>query len=601
MKKFIRNNLLVVLLFFVIASVLYSPALKSPFKTMDDQFSIVKNENIRDVSSLKKIFTESFFANNAYYRPFVYVSYMIEYKFFKLDYFYYNLTNILLHALISVVVFLIAKILLKSELASFFCGLIYLIHPIHWEAVCNISGRSILLSALGSLVSFLFFLKSIRTSKISWFFVFLSVFFFWIGLLSKESSVVLPAVITMYFILCMNKNEIKTKLFAAGIYWFQLIFYFAVRNILGIKKVFLYKSVSDFFLGFVTFLRGVISYFRLYFFPVDLHYDRSFKLFDSFYSVSFILTILFYLTVLFLIIKNFKRIDKLVIFLICWFFIDLMPVAQIFTAIGVQPGYISVAEHFLYVASVPAIFLIVMFFQMLYQSNIKMQLLKENTIKVLIAGFIIILSSYTVLLAASAVNERAMFERTLKYAPYNLRVLISLGLDYAQEGEFREAQEIFEQVLAVEPQNPRALIALGKSFCDQDQYVKCIDVYESIKHKDGFEDLLDENLKLSYNVLIDKYKLYIRNNPDDPIGYYSLGVIYSKTGKMDLAIDLYLRTLELESDHQNAMFNLATSYDFLGRVDLACKYYKMLLQITDDQNTKQNVLDRLAVIDNKQN
>src|SRR5262245_8272604 len=77
----------------------YSFALQGSFKTMDDEVSIVKNEDIRSFKNIGKLLTSSFFGDKSYHRPMVMISFMTEYHFWGLNALYYYVTNIFLHTI----------------------------------------------------------------------------------------------------------------------------------------------------------------------------------------------------------------------------------------------------------------------------------------------------------------------------------------------------------------------------------------------------------------------------------------------------------------------------------------------------------------------
>jgi len=115
------------------------------FKTMDDEVSIVANEQIKNFANIGSIFQNSFFGGKAYYRPLVAVSFMVEYHLFGLKPFFFNLTNLIFHLGTSIILFLLISILTQRREIGLFVALLFVIHPIHWEAVSNIAGRAIIL------------------------------------------------------------------------------------------------------------------------------------------------------------------------------------------------------------------------------------------------------------------------------------------------------------------------------------------------------------------------------------------------------------------------------------------------------------------------
>lgn len=74
----------------------------------------------------------------------------------------FHLTNILLNALVSALVFLLAHRLLQHAAAAFVAAAWFALHPVHVEAVANVVGRSELLAAAGYLVAVLAWLAGPR-------------------------------------------------------------------------------------------------------------------------------------------------------------------------------------------------------------------------------------------------------------------------------------------------------------------------------------------------------------------------------------------------------------------------------------------------------
>src|SRR3989338_399914 len=192
-RKIVLNSWLTILVIIFLGFSAYSFVLGSPFKTLDDNISIVYNPSIKSFSHLKSIFATSFFGSGHYYRPLVSFSFMAGYAFFGLNPFYFNLTNILIHAATSCVIFFLVTALMNNRLIAFLTAVLFVIHPINWEAVCNISGRAILLSAFFAVSAFFCYVLFYRRKSIV--FYICSIVFFALALLSKESAAMLPLVI----------------------------------------------------------------------------------------------------------------------------------------------------------------------------------------------------------------------------------------------------------------------------------------------------------------------------------------------------------------------------------------------------------------------
>jgi len=586
-----RGILICILVLVVLGFTTYSFVLEAPFKTMDDNVSIVKNSDIQDLSNVKKIFTSSFFGDNHYYRPLVSLSYMLEYHFFGLNPFYYNLTNVVLHLAISVSVFFLIHLLLNDRTASFFAALLYAVHPVQWEAVCNIAGRSMILNGFFTINAFLLFCL-MQQKRRSVFLLGLSLIFAFLALLAKESAAMLPALIFAYLVIFREdtKRNFSGALIKTIPYGVVVLAYIMIRKSLGITEVYVWRSATEFILGFLTFLRASLTYLRLFILPVDLHFDRSRALFTNFLNVELLATVFVFVMLFAVFIKYRKKLSPGVLFFLCWFWIELFPVSQIVASIGVQPGFISTAEHFLYTASVGIFALLVMAFGKLYQKNKQTRVCSPKVFQMAVACVIIFFMLATVQQTIYAKHTLSMIRQSIMHNPHNARMLHSLGFEMAQIGEFKKAEEYFRRSLAEEPGQPIALIGLGKSLCDQNLYAQCIREYEKVTHPGKFKGLLEENLELSYTILIDQYKRKIAREPGNPEAHLSLGLVYAKIHRLDEAVGQFEKAVALDGNDKEALFYLASHYQALGQKDAAIHYYEQLLAL----EAEETLLDEQA-------
>jgi len=255
----------------VLGFIAYGSMLPTPFRVLDDRISIIENPAIKSVRNIPAIFREGYFHDQSYYRPLVNLSFMGEYRAFGINSFFYNLDNLILHILNALLVFLLVSRLTNNDTIGFWTGLLFVIHPVQWEAVCNVPGRSILLSAFFVLSSFLLFLWSYKHRR--GFVDCLVLVTFFLGLLCKESTGVLPFVV-MAFLAVDKTNPWQQKLKCLWPFFVGIAGYLLLRQYFGITNIHQTDKPGVLILGFVTFLRSVITDFRLFVFPVDLHYDR---------------------------------------------------------------------------------------------------------------------------------------------------------------------------------------------------------------------------------------------------------------------------------------------------------------------------------------
>ncbi len=139
------------------------------------------------------------------YRPLTTLSFWWESSFFGFGKspLGYQLDNALLHWLNAVLLFLVARRLLKGLWSSVAVSVIFAAHPIAVEAVANLVGRSDLLATTSTLAGVLCYLRALderdRSRRNAW--LALSGLSGLLGVLAKESAIVLPAIIALHGLL----------------------------------------------------------------------------------------------------------------------------------------------------------------------------------------------------------------------------------------------------------------------------------------------------------------------------------------------------------------------------------------------------------------
>ncbi len=552
--------------------VAYASMLPAHFKTMDDRISIVENPAIRSSAHLDDIFKQGFFRDRSYYRPLVNLSFFIEYQLYKLNSFFYNLDNLLLHAANALLVFAVASILLGSMPTGFWVGVLFAIHPVHWEAVCNVPGRAIILCAFFVLNAFLFFLLFEKRKQ--WFYMGLSLLFFALALLSKESAGIFPGVLALY-LWSKTERRLSAKIKLLIPYAVVIVIYLWWRHYLGITQMFQSNNQEIIALGFLTFLRSVITHVRVLILPIDLHFDRGLSFFNSFTEGQAAFTVIFWIIVGSVLCQWRQRISPFFVFLILWFALELLPVSQLMASIGVQAGMISTAEHFLYLPAVPFMIAVVFSVRWLYERNQIKKWLNPIIFKVGIGGVLVLFLLIAIEQSFYARNEMSMLRRSLQFEPRNARVEASMGLLHVFNNDFATGQKYFQAAVDAEPLNVRYRISLGTSLCDQGQWIECLGQYVALDDPGGYSEMVERQKKMAIKHIDEELaqgKIYNEK------GWFILGIYYSKIGKMDEAIKSFDKTIELHPGHGAALMNRGSLYEAKQEWPKAIDSYSQLLQ-----------------------
>ena len=570
-------------------------ALNGSFKTMDDEISIVNNQDLRSFSSLGRIFTGSFFnGDNTYYRPLVTFSFLLDYQIAGLKPFFYYLSNLLLHLANAVLLFFTFNIFLKRKFSNFAAALLFVVHPVQWEAVANIAGRSILLCAFWQFAAFLLYLRYAARPRLDprrKAYYAGSLLAFSLALLSKESAVVLPFLIAgyEYWMGRRHKGKILTAQAAGRILPLVMVAagYLLLRKILGITNVSFWPSAQYLVLGVLTFLSSVLVYLRVFILPVDLHFDRTTAYFTGFADWGVWLTLAAVVIFGSMAGHYHRQWSRRAKFLLFWFAATLLPVAQLIP-LPAHAGYAATADHFFYIPSAGLFAFFVLAARTVFARAIRRGAVSRRSSRFFAAAVFIYFLLFTAGQNLHAVHELSMFEKSLSYDPQNTRVRICYALALAKVGLFAQAEQEFRKVLAAEPWDTRARIGFAKSLCDQGKCLEAVFEYEAIPDAGNMQGLLEDNLKYTYDAVIRQYQKRLSDGPRNSQLHYSLGVMYAKTGRSREAVREYLQALRIEPRGRATLYNLGALLESGPQPELAVAYFKKVIAFgrEEDQLTE---------------
>ncbi|HJQ25538.1 MAG TPA: tetratricopeptide repeat protein [Blastocatellia bacterium] len=177
----------------------------------DDRGQIVDNPFILSWGYLPRYFTEHVWGHvdptmlGNYYRPMFLIWLLVNRTLFGLHASWWHLTTILAHVGVTVMVFALARRLTQSLPAAAIAALIFGLHPTHIESIAWISGVTDPLLALFFIPSFWFYLNwreaksgedhKATLSRRPTFYLAMSLIFFVLAMLSKETALVMPALV----------------------------------------------------------------------------------------------------------------------------------------------------------------------------------------------------------------------------------------------------------------------------------------------------------------------------------------------------------------------------------------------------------------------
>lgn len=555
----------------------------------DDLYQIKDNTLIESLSNIPEIFTTEVWKGvkgggniTPYYRPLFTLSYAVDHLFWGKRPVGYHLTNVLLHLLVSVSVYVLSLKVLKSKAAALFSGLVFAVHPVHSEAVTWLAARNESLTALFMLASLYLYILFRERQKTGLLGISLALFF--LALLSKEMAVTLPVLIFLYEA-CFRPGDWTARLKWPIVYGLVLIPYFVIRS--SVLEVSTWQDVPLSW-RLLTSPGILVKYVRLLVLPLDLKVYYDLPVESTLSEPRVLIAMVVLIAILASVILAGRR-DKRLLFGLLWIFIAVIPVSGIPTLIWPSP----MAERYLYIPSVGLAFAAGLGMTLLFDkvSRSRAAMLQGHVgkagagVKVLAVSVIVLLFvlnfkhnyswkdqfSYAKMVVRDAPNVEAghndlgveyvkqgriddaikELELALRLNPDSSEALSNLSALYRRQKRFDEAIAMLKESLKIRPRNSSAWNNLGVAYTDMGRFEEAVQAYSAVlSYETGFSE--------------------VHNN---------LGAVYTKQGRFDEAIKEFQIALKLEPRYAEAYYNLGLAYLNMGKSADAGREFRNALAI----------------------
>lgn len=626
------NKLSTVILLCCLGIVIYSNSLNNSFH-FDDESSIVKNLNIKNLSKLRLIW--DFWPT----RFITYLSLAFNYHLHQLRVFGYHLFNLAIHLCTTILVWWFTlltfatpamkndKIAKHTNLIAFLVAAMFVSHPIQTQAVTYIVQRATSLAALSYLLSLCLYIKSRvleiekNDSKQSHNFYYLaSLIAASVGMFTKEMIITLPLAIVVYE-LCFLKMQ-------AGLNWRKILPFFIISltipltmlvtksvNFGELRRVSEYSPNMSPWTYLLTQFRVIITYFRLLFIPLNQNLDYDYPIAKTLLEPATMVSFLFLLVILVVAIRIFYRY-RLVSFAIFWLFLILLPESSI---IPIQD---VIFEHRLYLPMLGySIFLVSIMYYLFKNKNIRIIILI-----LIILGYAILTysrnfawqddlilckdiirksprepRSYVHL--GNAYAQKKMYNqaidslvKAIEIAPNYSDAYYNLGAVYYEKNDFDKATFYLSKAIQIDPIDFEAYYYRGISFSYKKEYGKAISDFNQALH-------INPRYIEAYRALADTYNTINKNNeaiilydkamsvnPDIAELYIYAAVFHGNIGNHKKAIDLCKKVIKIKPNSSDAYFNLGCAYGNMGNFNEAIKSFQKAIAIDPSLALTHNAL-----------
>jgi len=460
-----RCKSLLVLALFVTVS--YGNALLGDF-VWDDNILIVDNTYIRNCTYVPAAFLTDLFHDYTvgvatHYRPLQTISFTMDYALWGLTPLAFHLTNLLLHLLCVVLVWLLMERLGLSRWMSLFVAGLFSVHPVNTNAISYISGRADPLALASMLGAFLLYIEHRKSGRLIFYLA--SMVCYLLALLSRESAMLFPLLLAAHSLLLSKDHSPRWRnaLFTVLPYALLMIsFAFWRAAVLEIQGKPLHTDWTfSLLVRIQVFFRALATYIGLIFWPAHLQMERQVVLGGL--RLHLLTAAGVFISVVGLTLARWAyRHCRLALFGLIWFATTLMPV------LGFLKLNATVAEHWLYCPAIGFFLAIVAAVSTLRDRIHWLHTLALNWfIRIVCISAILALMTRTFVRNLDWANPSSLYAVTKESAPYSAGVRCNLGHELINEGQ--PGRALTELLIAerLEPRYPRAKSNLAAFYIQQ--------------------------------------------------------------------------------------------------------------------------------------
>ncbi|MGZ4972121.1 MAG: tetratricopeptide repeat protein [Limisphaerales bacterium] len=596
----------------------FSPALKCDFTNYDDPSYITDNPHIQQgitAESLKWAFTSG---HASIWHPLTWISHMLDVQIYGLNPTGHHLTNVLIHAASTALMFLVVRRMTGALWASAFIAAMFGLHPLRVESVVWACQRKDVLSTLFWILTASAYVHYVQTSARRQKWLALALLFFAFALMSKPMVVTLPFVLLLIDFWPLKRiNASRVSFATLKPLLFEKLPFFALAVIASIVTVFVERAAMP-SLGALTFSERVENAFIAYMryvgktlWPSNLELPYLTPGHWPWWQIVASITLVALITVI-----AFRHLRTRPFLAVGWFWFlgTLVPV------IGVlQSGYQAMADRFSYVPSVGLFILI---------TWSAVEFLRNRTALALAAAIAIAACCVlTNLQIGYWKNSRTLFRHAIEVDPRNYVAYTMLGLDLADSGQPEQAIPLYKKAIEIDPTYADAYNNLGSALVNTGDLDAAIHEYQTALNIDPNDPVAHNNygialaMKGQSDEAIAQFRLAVPHHASshgnlgnayaaqandllahgntaaaqqkfddavaeftqiltayDPQAHYNLGSVLAQRGKLDEAIQQFRTAIQIKPENPEAHFALGFVLANQGKTTEAESEYLLALK-----------------------
>ena len=562
------TSLLVCLGLVAVTWAVFGQTLAHDFVNFDDHIYVYENPLVVKGLSTEGIvgaFTHTHALN---WHPLTTLSHMLDCQLYGLNAGGHHLTNVILHTISVLLLFLVLSQMTGGLWRSAFVAALFAIHPLHVESVAWVAERKDVLSGVFFMLTLAAYSHYARAPSRSRYL--LVALLFACGLMSKPMLVTLPFVLLLLDYWPLDKfkdenSEVGSRLrrlvmekipFLALSTCSCLVTLFTQRQgPHAMDQLFFLWRLNNAFVSYLTYIWQMLWPVRLaVFYP---HPNNRLPLVEVTVAIAFLIGVS-------LLVIRLRQSKPYLVTGWFWYLGMLVPVIGL-----IQVGEQAHADRYTYLPQIGLYIVIVWSIgDLLLESTSRV---RRAIVGVAAAIIIVSLSARAFSQTSYWKNSETLWNHTLSVTSDNDVAHNNLGFLFLRSGELDKAISEFQTALDIRSRNTQRHYSLGAA-------------------------LIQNNMgnafarKQLWNEAIGHLQEAARLRPDYADAYFNLGSVLFQQGRIDDAITQWRKALAIRPTDAEAHRNVASALRKQGNVKGAIAEYEQALNITPEDSVALNNL-----------
>ncbi|MBN1516200.1 tetratricopeptide repeat protein [Candidatus Sumerlaeota bacterium] len=564
-----------------LALIAFEPVRHNAFVQYDDNHYLTENANLQSGLSLQSAawaFTTGHACN---WHPVTWLSHALDIELFGFNPLGHHWHNVLLHAAVTILLFLILRNMTGALWRSAFVAMVFGVHPLRVESVAWASERKDLLCALFWMLTIAAYCAYVRRGGIVRYL--LVVLCLALGLMAKPMAVSLPLVLLLLDgwplrrvrWLAGDDGEAAPlkRLIVEKIPLFALCLASCIVTYLAQDRAM--RASADWPLLFraINALDSYVNYLWKLLWPAKLALFYPYP--EQWHWWKLLIDAVVVLACTGFAAVRFSKQPYLAVGWL-WYVISLIPVIGL-----VQVGSQAMADRYTYLPSIGVLIMLAWAVADWTASWPHRKILLGALCGLLALGMIWGTRAQTAYWRDSV----ALFEHTLAVTEMNYVIQYELGLVLWQQGEAEAAADHFNRALEIWPGYPDANVNMAVILMTRNQFEKALTHLQRALQANPNYDKAHYNMGALFQAqgkldpAMAAYQQAVRCNPNHAGAYNNLGMLKGQSGKIGEAMECFHESLRIDPDNVQARCNYAQALMMLGRHKDALEQFQAAFRI----------------------